>query len=298
MPRTGSIASNVGPAVSSTRRPASSFGCRPGDDGVEDLLRLQHPALAGLAARLVAAAGAEHDDAVGDEPRDVALVGRVRPHLPVHRGRDEQRAVARERQRGQQIVGVTVGDLGEKVGRRRRDDDRVGAARQVDVAHPVVRAGLPQIGEHRPAGERLQRQRRDEAAGGGRHADVHRDVRLDEEPRELGGLVRGDAAGQAEHDPRKRLGFHHPNGECGRDGAKFTLPRTRLRCHVARACAERDVATNWSRSHAHPRTPRRTNARASDCSRTAPRRCPTPSSWRCCCAPAPPGKARSRSPAR
>ena len=182
--------------------PARSFGCRDAVDRGEDLLGLQHPALAGLAAGLVAGARAEHDDAVGGEPRDVALVRGVRPHLPVHRGRDEQRAVARERQRGQEVVGVAVGDLGEKVRRRRRDDDRVGAARQVDVAHAVVGAGRPQVGEHRPARQRLQRQRRDEAAGGVGHADVDGDAGLDEQPRELGRLVRGDAAGQAQHDSR------------------------------------------------------------------------------------------------
>ena len=41
---------------------------------------------------------------------------------------------------------MTVGDLGEKVRRGRRDDDGVGAARQVDVAHPVVGAGGPHVG--------------------------------------------------------------------------------------------------------------------------------------------------------
>jgi hypothetical protein len=78
-----------------------------------------------------------------DEPRDVALVGRIRPHLPVHRRGDEQRAIARERQRAQQVVGVAIGDLREKVGRGRRDDDSAGATRQIDMPHPVVCAGMP-----------------------------------------------------------------------------------------------------------------------------------------------------------
>ncbi len=101
---------------------------------------------------------------------------------------------------------MTVGDLREKIGRRRRDDDRVGAARQVDVAHSVVGAGLPQVGEDRPSGQRLQRERRDETACRGRHHDVDVDAGLDEEARQLGRLVRGDAAGQPEHDAFERPG--------------------------------------------------------------------------------------------
>ena len=124
---------------------------RPRDDRGEDLLRLQHAAVAGLAAGLVAGAGPEDDDAVGDELRDVALGGRVGPHLPVHRRRDEQRAFAREAQRRQQVVGVAVRELGEEVGRGGRDDDGVGAAREIDVAHRVVGAGCPQVGAA-PAG--------------------------------------------------------------------------------------------------------------------------------------------------
>ena len=79
---------------------------------------------------------------------------------------------------------------------------------------------------HRPAGQRLQRQRGDEPARRLRHAHVHGDVRLDEEPRKLRGLVGGDAARQAQNQPRKRLRVHHPRGECTCDGAEFTLPPT------------------------------------------------------------------------
>ncbi len=250
MPRTGSIASNVGPAVSRKRLPREDLRLRRRHHGGEDLVGLLHAALAGLAARLLAGARAEHDDAVGDELRDVALIRGVRPHLPVHRRRDDQRAIARERERGQEIVGVTVGDLREKVRRRRGDDDRIGAARQVDVAHSVVGARRPQIGEHRPAGQRLQRQRRDEAARGVRHADVDGHPGLDEQPRQLGGLVRGDAAGDAQDDSRQRHEFECPEAHERCDGAKFTLlcpgspsgdaGKNYTIAELARACASPD----------------------------------------------------------
>ncbi len=205
MPRTGSIASNVGPAVSSTRLPASTLGCAHATTASKISCGSEHPPGAGFAAGLIADARAEHDHAVGDEPRDVPLRGRVAPHLPVHRRRDEERAIARERQRRQQIVGMAVRDLGQKIRGRRRNDDRVGAARKIDVPHAVVGARGPEIGQHGIARQRLQRDRRDEAAGPRRHHDVHGDVRLDEQARELGRLVRGDAARQSEDDPGQRF---------------------------------------------------------------------------------------------
>jgi hypothetical protein len=91
MPRIGSSASKVGPAVTSTFWPASSLGCEEGDDVFEQLRRLEHAAVAGLAAGLEAAAHAQHGGAVGRQLHQVALGGRVRPHLAVHGRRDQQR---------------------------------------------------------------------------------------------------------------------------------------------------------------------------------------------------------------
>ena len=56
--------------------------------------------------------------------------------------------------------------------------------------------------QHRPAGQRLERHRRDEAAARLGHHDVDVDAGLDEQAREFGRLVGGDAAGDAEHDAR------------------------------------------------------------------------------------------------
>jgi hypothetical protein len=130
--------------------------------------------------------------------RDVALRRRVLPHLDVHRGRDQQRAIARDARGREQIVGQAVRHLGDEVGARRRDHDRFDAARKLDVRHVVLEARVPQVGHHRLAGERLKRRRRDEARRRVGHRNLHFDVISLQEPRELGHLVGGDAAGDAE----------------------------------------------------------------------------------------------------
>ena len=108
MPRTGSIASNVGPAVTSTLLAGEQLRLPQRDERRVQLRGLEHAAVAGLVARELAAAGAEDGHAVRAQPRHVALRGRVAPHLHVHRRGDEQRAFAREAQRGEQVVGVAV----------------------------------------------------------------------------------------------------------------------------------------------------------------------------------------------
>ncbi len=224
IPRTGSIASNVGPAVISTRLPVRVFGLGPRNDRREYVFRFLHPAFTRFAAGLVAHAGTEHDDAVGNEPRDIALVRGVRPHLAVHRRRDEKRAVPCKRQRRQEIVGMAVRDLGEEIGGGGCDDNRIGAARQVDMAHSIGCTGGPQIGQHGMTRQRLHRHRCDEPACACRHHDIDGDIRLDEEARQFRSLVRGDAARQSEHDTIERGGRSHPCGRYVARRAKFTLP--------------------------------------------------------------------------
>ncbi len=143
MPRTVSIASKVGPAVTSTLRPASLLGREEVLHGFQQLLGLEHAAHADLAARLVAGRGAEDRDAIAAQQGDVALRRGVVPHLAVHRGGDEERAVAREARRREQVVGEAVGELGEEVGARGRDHDRIRPARELDVRHAVGEARDP-----------------------------------------------------------------------------------------------------------------------------------------------------------
>ena len=61
IPRMGSIASNVGPAVISTRLPVRTFGSGPRNDRGEYVFRFLHPAFASFATSLVAHTGTEHD---------------------------------------------------------------------------------------------------------------------------------------------------------------------------------------------------------------------------------------------
>ncbi|MGF6481566.1 hypothetical protein QFZ91_003729 [Paraburkholderia sp. JPY419] len=162
--------------------------------------RFEHAAIADLPAGLRARIGAEHFDAVRAQLRDVALRGRVLPHLPVHRRHDEQRAVARDAQSRQQIVGHAVRELGEEVGRRRRDHDRIGFARQINVRHVVRHASVPLARVDRPARQRLHRDGGDELRGRIGHDDLHGRACLGQQTREFGDLVAGDAARHAEDE--------------------------------------------------------------------------------------------------
>ena len=154
MPRTGSIASNVGPAVISTRLPAQQLGRERRPHGLgRSPSGFEHAAHADLAARLVAARRARGSRRRrARRLRDVALRRRVVPHLPVHRRRDEQRALAREAQRREQIVGEAVRELGDEIGGGGRDDDRVARRATARCApccwrraasHRSVDTGLP-----------------------------------------------------------------------------------------------------------------------------------------------------------
>ena len=105
--------------------PGEQLRLQEGDQVFENLFRLQHAPVAGFAAGLFAAAGSEQRHAVDRQRRHVALRRGVFPHLLVHGRGSEQRTVAGEHHRRQQVVGEPVRDLGEEVGRGRRDQDQV-----------------------------------------------------------------------------------------------------------------------------------------------------------------------------
>ena len=85
--------------------------------------------------------------AVGAQGLRVAHGRGVLPHLAVHRGRDHERAFARDAERREQVVGQPVGELGEKVGGCRRDDDRVRRPDRVEHARRWVRGGGPVVAD-------------------------------------------------------------------------------------------------------------------------------------------------------
>ncbi len=167
-------------------------------------LGLQHASGAVLLAGELAGVRAQDGHTVGRELRRVPLCSGLRPHLAVHGGRGKQRTLARKAQGGEEVVGPTLRKLGQEVGRRGRNDDGIGAAREADVAHRVVGAGFPQIHRHRPAGERLECERCDEARGSLGHHDVDGYARLDEQAGELRGFIGGDATSDPEYDATKR----------------------------------------------------------------------------------------------
>ena len=148
-------------ALARERAPAFAREQRLG--GRDDLERLGHAADAGLAALgHLAGVRADERDAVGCELREVAPRRLVAPHARVHRRREQDRLVGREQHRGGEIVGEAVRHLGHQVGGGRRDDDEVGLARQPDMADVELGSRVEQVGEGMLAGERADRQRRDE----------------------------------------------------------------------------------------------------------------------------------------
>ncbi len=139
-------------------------------------------------------------DTTLSQQRDIRLRGRVTPHLLIHRRRDRQRSGAREAQRGEQIVRQAVREARQEIGTRRCDEHQVGPARQLDVAHGRLGRGIPQIGAHRAARQRLKCGRRDEFAGGGRHDHLDLGTALDQTAHQIGGFIGRDASGDTQQN--------------------------------------------------------------------------------------------------
>ena len=205
MPRTGSIASNVGPAVTSTRLPAEHLRRARRDERREDFLRLEHAALADFAARLVRRRPGPRIATPSATScatlRCVAAFAHICRFIAGATSSGHSRARHSVDRRSSACPARAW--RGNRPTRARRRSRRRRA--RLDMAHRVV--GARSRGRsHRSAGERLERHRRDEARRRLGHHDVDDDAVLDEQARELGRLVRGDAAGHAEDDARERAG--------------------------------------------------------------------------------------------
>ena len=126
MKRTGSIASRVGPAVTTTRRPASATARleQPTDMSEDGFWFWHAPRTAALARGQRAVSRARARVAELAEVRDVALRLRVRPHVVVHRRHEQHRATGGEQRGREQVVRLARRGARQKVRRRRRDDDR------------------------------------------------------------------------------------------------------------------------------------------------------------------------------
>ena len=91
-----------------------------------------------------------------------------------------------------------MGKARDQVGGGRRHQNRIGPARQFDVAHRCFGGLVPQGAPHRPPGQRLEGLRGDEAGSvlGEHYLDLG--AGLAQAPHQVGGFVRGDAAADAE----------------------------------------------------------------------------------------------------
>ena len=134
---------------------------------------LGHAPFAGFAAGQVAAFGREDGDAVGGELGDVALVGRIAPHVHVHGGRGGQRAGAGGGEVGEQVVGNAVRDFGEGVGGGGGDEEGVGFAGEADVRHAVGSRAVVGFAQNVVAAEGLEGEWGDEFGSGAAHGDAH-----------------------------------------------------------------------------------------------------------------------------
>ena len=92
----------------------------------------------------------------------------------------------------------------------RRDDDGVGRAAQLDVGDAMFGRHGRVRRDDEALGERLEGHRSDELLGAPRERHVHVRTGLRERAGQLRRLVGGDAAGDAEDDPRARQHAHGP----------------------------------------------------------------------------------------
>ena len=141
-----------------------------------------------------------------------------------------------ERRRGEDVGGLAVGDPRHRRGRERRDAEELGDLRTRRDAGTLVAA----VDQHRPPRERGERRRADEPARVGGLHDLHVVAVLDEQPNELAGLVRRDAAahphqdhGRSVADPRGNPGFPRAR-EVDLDGVGHRLVSDRLVDRVRR----------------------------------------------------------------
>ncbi len=114
------------------------------------------PADAVLAVRgQLALSGADDDYPALAQNGQVGLGGRLPVHVVVHGRRDEHRAGGGQGGRGEQVVRLTGGELGQRVSAGRRDQEKIGPLHQGQMADrhalrrrvtgvgPAQRIGLP-----------------------------------------------------------------------------------------------------------------------------------------------------------
>ena len=143
-----------------------------GLDRGEDRAGFGHAAGAMFAAGHVAGVRPGDRNAIRDQGGQVALRGGMAPHVHIHRRRDQDRLVRRHQQGRGQIIGMTTAHPGHQIGGAGRDNNQIGGAAELDMAHLGFGSQVEKILVHRGAGKGRDRQRRDEfgpGAGQDRH---------------------------------------------------------------------------------------------------------------------------------
>ena len=135
--------------------------------------RFQHAPHADFSAGLFTRCGLKDYHAIVFELLNVAQIGRVEPHLHIHRRRDDQRAGAGGDQIADEIVGDAVRDFGDGVGRGGRNQHHIGFAREVDVGHAIAARAAVGIEQHRITAQGLKRVGMDEFGGAVAHGHCH-----------------------------------------------------------------------------------------------------------------------------
>ncbi len=165
-----------------------------------------------------AGARIEDGDPPGTQRLDVGPRRGAVPHGVVHGRGHHERAARGQGGAGQQVVGQPVGELGQRVGRGRRDEVGVGVAHQFQVADRIVMGGrlagegaaggivLELVHEDRRTGQRREGGRADEALRGRRLHGPHAVPGRGGQAHKLQRLVGGDPAADAEQDPGHVVG--------------------------------------------------------------------------------------------
>src|SRR3546814_948383 len=108
------------------------------------------------------------------------------------------------------VVGLSRRHLREQVGGRRRDDDQIGLARELDMPHLDLVFEVEEAGVDLVLAQGRKRQRRHELLARARQHAAHGHARLAEQPDELDALVSGDAAADDEQDAFRGHGIQYP----------------------------------------------------------------------------------------